>query len=966
MPRRESASTAVLCLIFAMSGASGLAFEVLFFRLAGLVLGNSVWAVSIVLCSFMAGLAVGGALAGRIGDELRTPLRVYALAEGAIAVSGVGLVVLLPGLPALVAPALGAIADSPALLGFLRLASGFTLMIVPAAAMGTTLPLLVRALSARDSNFGRTLGRLYGWNTVGAMLGVIATERWLIGMIGVTGSAVAAGSLNLLAGAGALWLAREGEPPIAAAVPGSQSGESVFARAWPVAVSAFAAGAILMALEVVWFRFFLLFTAATGWNLALMLATVLAGIGLGGLASSLWFRFDADAHTRAGLVGVANAILLVLSYVGLGQGIELGAMRPPVLAYVYMMLPVSIGSGVLFPLLGRALHASGSAEARATAQLVVINTLGGAVGSLVGAFVLIPQLGIERSLFALLVAYGLVGSLLLLHPAVAGEDRRPGVLEWLSVGGLFAGLALVFPFGAMNDVIIRGTGTFHQGANARGMELVAVREGVTETAQIFRKDLQGTPWFYTLGTNNHSMSSTMTTARRYMKLYVYWPMAVRPDTRNVLLISYGVGSTAKALVDTQSLETIDVVDISRDILELSEHIYPDPADHPLRDPRVTVHVEDGRFFLASTNRKFDLVTAEPPPPRNSGVENLFSQEFFALARDRLTDRGILTYWLPVHSLRVAETKSILKGFCNVFENCSLWVGAGRDWMIVGINHPDPAGPVSAEDFSKQWLDDRVAPELRDVGLLSPEQLGATFVADGQRLAAWIGDEPPLDDEHPHRIDPRHAEGPDDEVGHADFMMSPESQSNFAHSPHIAAIWPASLRESAVAWFPAQRLIDLVISRINRYAMLHDMLGDPRLVDYIPWVFGSSADALRIVESLDDAVLLSGATAVESETYRHLAARSLSAHAFENAAIYLARSFDTPERLTEAIQIGEHFIEIYLLLRAQQTERALQRMRMYCRIVRADPSEIERARVFWSWSQSNLAFEYPFEQLLSGG
>ncbi|MCP4007460.1 MAG: hypothetical protein GY725_25050 [bacterium] len=953
----------MLCLIFAMSGASALAFEALFFRLAGLVLGNSVWAVSIVLCSFMAGLSLGSAVAGRVGDGLRAPLRMYALAELAIAASGVGLVALLPGISASTAGFLGTFADSPALLGFLRLSGGFALLVVPAAAMGTTLPLLVRALSARDPNYGRTLGRLYGWNTFGAVIGVIVTERWMIGALGVTGSAVAAGALNLLAGLGALWLARGGEPQPADSAVRAQA--VALSRAWPISLGAFASGAVMMALEVVWFRLFLLFTEATGWNLALMLATVLTGISLGGLASSLWFRFDANAHTRAGLFGIANALLLGLSYAGLGMGIELAAMQPPALAYAYMMLPVSIGSGVLFPLLGRALQASGIAEARATAHVAVINTLGGAVGSLLGAFVLIPQLGVERSLFVLLVVYGLVGALLLLHPIVAGSDSKARTAKWLWAVGLLGGSVLVFPFGAMNEVIIRGSGTFYQFASDREMELVAVREGVTETAQIFRKDVEGKPWFYTLATNNHSMSSTMTTARRYMKLYVYWPMAVRPETRSALLISYGVGSTAKALVDTQSLKTIDIVDISSDILELSEYIYPDPADHPLRDPRVEVHVEDGRFFLASTERRFDLITAEPPPPRNAGIENLFSQEFFELARARLSDRGIVTYWLPVHSLRVEESKSILRGFCNVFENCSLWAGSGRDWMMVGINQFAPTGPVSVRDFSRQWRDDRVAPELRDLGLLSPDQLGATFIADAQGLADWIGDAAALDDQHPHRIDPRNPQDADDDRAHYALLMSRESQSEFSESTDIAAIWPAPLREAAGSWFPAQRLVDLLIARIDNYAILHMMLSDPRLSPYLPWALESSSDSIRLIESIDDEAVLSGSIAVEPETYRHLAARSLRAHAFGNAATFLARSTDTPERVAAAFHKGEPFTEIYLLLRATLNEKALQRMRTYCRIVRARPLEIERARRFWNWAKESVGFEYPFERFLSG-
>ncbi len=138
------------------------------------------------------------------------------------------------------------------------------------------------------------------------------------------------------------------------------------------------------------------------------------------------------------------------------------------------------------------------------------------------------------------------------------------------------------------------------------------------------------------------MSGTGWGARRYMKLYVYLPVALHPDPKSALLISYGVGSTAKALTDTPDFQTIDVVDISPEILEMSAIVYPVPSDHPLNDPRVTVHVEDGRYFLQTTKQTFDLITGEPPPPIMAGVANLYSREYFQLIHDRLAEGGMVS------------------------------------------------------------------------------------------------------------------------------------------------------------------------------------------------------------------------------------------------------------------------------------------------------------------------------------
>jgi spermidine synthase len=107
------------------------------------------------------------------------------------------------------------------------------------------------------------------------------------------------------------------------------------------------------------------------------------------------------------------------------------------------------------------------------------------------------------------------------------------------------------------------------------------------------------------------MTATSVYGRRYMKLFVYLPVALHPGIDNALLISFGQGSTAKALVDTASVKSIDIVDISREIIAMSDQIYATDSN-PIKDKRVNVHIEDGRFFLLTTPHKYDLITAEPP------------------------------------------------------------------------------------------------------------------------------------------------------------------------------------------------------------------------------------------------------------------------------------------------------------------------------------------------------------------
>ncbi len=291
--------SAILCGIFFLSGVAALIFETLWFRQAGLTFGNSVWASAVVLSSFMGGMALGNGLAAANARRVRRPIRLYALAEIVIACSGVLLVCLFPKLTGWLAPLFRLFLDRPALLNGLRLTISFALMMIPATAMGITLPLLVKALSANSPTFGAVLGRLYGWNTLGAVAGAVLAEAVCIGTFGVRGTGLIAGALNVTCAAGALWIGRA-QPQLAPELLNESAiGTSAGLPTWRgvrVLCAGFLSGGILLALEVIWFRFLILFFNAYSLAFAIMLAVVLAGIGLGGMLASLWFRFRPHAH----------------------------------------------------------------------------------------------------------------------------------------------------------------------------------------------------------------------------------------------------------------------------------------------------------------------------------------------------------------------------------------------------------------------------------------------------------------------------------------------------------------------------------------------------------------------------------------------------------------------------------------------------------------------------------------------
>ena len=842
--------TAIACLIFFLSGASALIFEVLWFQLCGITFGNSIWSTTIVVGSFMLGLGLGNGLIAFKGKNITWPFRFYAGLEIAIGVSGFCVVLLLPVLTNMLAPLFRLVLDKPLFINFFRLLISFSIMAISTTAMGATLPVLVKALYAATPEFGTVLGKLYGFNTLGAMAGVIAADALLIRICGIKGAGLFASGLNFFAAAVALYLSKKTSKENFK--DSSRSSSRLSQKAIRLLTAGFLSGFTVLALEVIWFRFIILFFTPHAWNFCMMLAAVLLGIGLGGLLASQWSRRSAMASRYVFPLFLANGAIIVFLYAFFGHVYSVSKHYPPdtaiILNSLFLIFPVCLISGVLFTMIGKALHAETGEETKSAGLLTLSNTMGGLAGSTAGALVFIPCLGIETSFFTAALLYGAVGLLLVDWKLFMPVAARLGFCHWAASILLIISLFL-FPFGRMNPHYLDlSLGRYM----SMGAKRVAAREDLTETIQCLRKDILDKPYFHLVMTNNHSMSSTFFKGKRYMKLYVYLPAALHEGLKNALLIGYGCGSTAKALTDTKSLRTIDVVDISADIIEMSRYIYPDPNENPAHDPRVRVHIEDGRFFLLTTGNKYDLITAEPPPPKNSGIVNLYTQEYFQLLYDRLADGGYVTYWLPVYQFTESEAKAVVKAFQNVFSESSLWTASEYEWMLLGVKNP--GSRVSKDAFARQWQDASVAPEMHSLGFTSPEQIGSLFIADHDQLGQWLSGGLSLIDNFPFRLSHKL---PDEKTYlplYGAFVDPKASCNNFVNSKHIKKIWPEAMIQASVKYFDVRQTINELITNDRRKTIAPEVLLDQAINnpllqgDFILWALQSDAYAQNIISA----------------------------------------------------------------------------------------------------------------------
>jgi spermidine synthase len=312
-------------------------------------------------------------------------------------------------------------------------------------------------------------------------------------------------------------------------------------------------------------------------------------------------------------------------------------------------------------------------------------------------------------------------------------------------------------------------------------------EGTSDTYQLLRLDLFGEPYYYRLLTNAFSMSATNPHNQRYMRLFAYLPLAFRPESEDVLLICYGCGVTADALLHGPNVRRMDIVDISKEVFALADSYSGINYSNPLRDPRVHSIVQDGRFFLQASPKQYDIISGEPPPPKVAGSVNLYTAEFFALMERRLKEGGIATFWLPLNQLKVEEAKAILRAFHDAFPNASVWASADQQWIMMGIK--GPGRKVETEKFRQLWNDPASGADLRRIGLEVPQQLGALFLMDGDEIDRITHDVAPLTDLYPKRLSDERWNGEASHRFALSYLEAPSAFQRFLWSPLINRICP---------------------------------------------------------------------------------------------------------------------------------------------------------------------------------
>jgi spermidine synthase len=776
MAHSSSARRGAATILFVLSGATALTYEVIWFRRFAHAWGNSSLAMAAVVSAFLLGLGLGAHLGGRRADRSPSPLRAYALCEVAVALLALAVppaIVLLSNLESALHPTLSPLPGLQALVRFLL---AFCVLAPPCAFMGATLPLLVAEFAGRQTGRhphqagGRSLvsttGWLYASNTLGAALGCYLAGFHLLPALGLAGTNHLAVGVNLSVAAGALLLARARSTGRGADGGGSTSGAPPHTgkagAGHLLLIGALTAGAAALMLQLSWSRQLALVLGSSTYAFSAVLLVVLLGIGLGGWAVRGLFPDDRDPTPTLVTISLATVFFsiagqrLLPDLCSLLGGVRHLRNDPLVNGLVSVgasavleLLP-ALGAGILFPALVHLARPRAGAEGRAVGQVYAWNTLGATLGAALTYMVLVPRLGLAGTVEAALFLYLALPWILL---APARWSAHPRSLACTVLVAL--ALPVLMP---RHDPRNTNSGQFlygYQPQDAReAHKLLFFKEGPACNVMVTQQGEE-----VSLRVNGKVDASNFHSDMATQLGIAYAAGFLRPNASRTLVIGYGSGVTpGAALLFPRSQVTC--VEIEPAVYAASKHF--DFVNHrPDASEAFQALVDDGRSHIQGTDHTYDLILTEPSNPWIVGVSNLYTSEFYEAVDKRLARGGLLAQWIHTYSMGMDEYRMVVRTLTRAFPHVLLFRVTRSDTFLLAAR--EPILPLARDLESAQWIVDAVPAMGEDLRRYFGTDDVRSFLLrhlplSGDALLALAGEEGPIHTDANMRLEfdaPRH-------------------------------------------------------------------------------------------------------------------------------------------------------------------------------------------------------------------
>lgn len=765
------APLALFFFIFTFSGFCGLIYESIWSQYLKLYLGHAAYAQALVLAIFMGGMSVGAWLCGTVIHRLRRPVRAYAFVEGLIGVAALLFDGVFRGTTAFVLENVLLGLDSPASANVLKWGVAAALILPQSVLLGATFPLMSNGLLRLfPATPGRTLGMLYFTNSLGGAIGILVSGFILIGRVGLPGTVLFAGICNILLAIVVYRLAKGEEEAVPAAV--AEAGTAPSARApgllrQVVLAAALATGLSSFVYEIAWIRMLSMVLGASTHAFELMVSAFITGLAIGGFLVRKRIPGGAGSLRHAGAIqmlkGLAafatvplyNGAFDLMSYFmsalsRSGDGYPLFNLASHGLALA-VMLPATILAGMTLPLFTAILLESGHGE-RSVGQVYAVNTLGAIAGTAFTLFVLMPLLGLERTMFAGAILDAAVGVafLWLAFGATRATLARPAAWGGVALAWLVLISVLSSPDPRRMASGVFRTGDATVGPSAR---VVAHYDGATASVSVL-KYRDGTVSILTNGKPDASARPDPDEFRLdepTMVLAAALPLSIKPDARDAAVIGFGSGMSTHTLLTVPGIRRVDTVEIERAMYEGARH-FGIRSELAFTDPRSRVFFEDAKTFFYGRGDRYDIIVSEPSNPWVSGIASLFTDEFYRIVRRFLKEDGILVQWVHAYETDELLISSILKALTRNFPDYQVYATNHTDLVVIAGMRPGLPPPSDAV-----FREPRLRQELARLDVHGVADLRVRFLADRAMLEPFLARSPaPVNSDYFPFVDQRAA------------------------------------------------------------------------------------------------------------------------------------------------------------------------------------------------------------------
>jgi spermidine synthase len=733
----------LLC-AFAVSGFTGLIYESIWSQYLKLFLGHAAYAQTLVLVMFMGGLAAGSWGVARTSTRLADPLKAYVLVEALVGVMGISFHRVfvattefsyssaIPALPA------------EWLIHLYKWLLAALLMLPQSVLLGATFPLISTGLIRRwPEKPGETLSFLYFSNSLGAAVGVLISGFVLIGWVGLPGTILTAGLLNLLLAMGVWGLSkRDMVPDLSASLRVAAPKLDRLAK-WLIAV-AFMTGAASFMYELGWIRMLSLVLGSATHSFELMLSAFILGLAFGGLFVRRRIEAIRDVEIFLGVVLVLTGCLAALTLPAYNQMFDfmawaLGSFTRSPGGYIVnnltsesiaalVMVPATFLAGMTLPLLTYALMRREQGE-RAIGTVYAANTLGAIGGVLATVYLLMPTIGL-KGVILVGAATHLAAGFLRLAPRLRIQFR-------IVVGAIAAGVVVfaLVAFGSRLDPMRLASGVFRTGFATlpTTSRVTYLRDGKTATISLVEQN--GVVMIATNGKPDATIqmqSDVATPDETTMVLAAAIPLSLHPRPLRVANIGFGSGLTTHTLLTSSTIQRLDSIEIEPFMVDAARKGFRPRISNVFEDPRSHINFEDAKTFFAETHEPYDLIVSEPSNPWVSGVASLFSDEFYGHIVQHLNPGGYFVQWLQLYETNVDVFASVAKALIPHFTDVRFYDLDDANVLIVA-SHGTALPSLSTMPF--EWPGMRA--ELNRIGVRSISDLQQREIGDRHSLGAWL-------------------------------------------------------------------------------------------------------------------------------------------------------------------------------------------------------------------------------------